>query len=131
MATEATFTVPSDESPSAQSSTNSRVRRSDQSASFRVSTWWFPVSRFGAHSDGVVAAFADHQGVRNIQLADAVDDEYPLRAEWVAEYEGVLNTLAETEVPLIEAVGTDDQCPPRYIRLPYHPSIRFVRHGLR
>ena len=51
-------------------------------------------------------AFANHPGVRQIRLVDSVDDQHLLRVEWAAEYEGVLSTLTDAKIALIEAVGT-------------------------
>jgi len=47
--------------------------------------------------------------VKRIELVDSVEDEYLLRVEWTLEYDGVLSTLTETEIPLIKAVGTNRQ----------------------
>lgn len=63
----------------------------------------------GAETDDIVAAFDHHPGVRNIRLVDAVKDEYLLRVEWESSYEGVLSSLAETEIPLLEATGTNTE----------------------
>lgn len=58
----------------------------------------------GVQADAIEAAFTDHPGVKRIELIDSIDDEYLLRVEWDPEYVGVLSTLAETQVPLINAV---------------------------
>lgn len=110
MATEASFTVPSDAFPLGTVFTELpgatvKLERVVPGSDVVIPYFWVR----GVESDDIVAAFSDHEGVRDIQLVDAVEDEYLLRAEWVTAYEGVLSTLAETEVPLIEAVGTDDQ----------------------
>ncbi|UPV99773.1 helix-turn-helix domain-containing protein [Halorussus gelatinilyticus] len=63
----------------------------------------------GTDVDDIEDAFLNHPGVETIQSVDSVEDEYLLRVEWTLEYEGVLNTLMETQVPLIEAVGTSEQ----------------------
>ena len=63
----------------------------------------------GVDIDDVEAAFATHPGVKAIRSIDSVDDEYLLRVEWDPEYEGILSTLGETEIPLITAIGTNDQ----------------------
>ncbi|MDZ5810295.1 helix-turn-helix domain-containing protein [Halorubrum sp. AD140] len=47
--------------------------------------------------------------MEDIRFVDSVGDEYLLRVEWTLEYDGVLSTLMETGVPLIEAVGTNQQ----------------------
>lgn len=63
----------------------------------------------GADVDDVVAEFADHPGVRDIELVDAFDGQYLMRCEWVTEYAGVLTGLSEAGVVLLEAVGTDEE----------------------
>lgn len=47
--------------------------------------------------------------MENIWLIDSVADEYLLRVEWTLEYDGVLSALIEIGVPLIKAVGTNEQ----------------------
>ncbi len=47
--------------------------------------------------------------MKEIRLVDSVEDEYLLRVEWALDYDDVLTILAETEVPLIEATGTNQQ----------------------
>jgi len=47
--------------------------------------------------------------VKDIRLVDSIEDEYLLRVEWALDYDDVLTVLAETEVPLIEATGTNRQ----------------------
>ena len=110
MATEATFTVPSEEFPlgtifNELPGVTVRLERVVPSTDVVIPYVWVR----GSHSEDIVGAFSDHPGVRNIELVDSVEDEYLLRAEWVADYEGILSTLAETEIPLIEATGTDEQ----------------------
>ena len=63
----------------------------------------------GTDGDDTEEAFLDHPGVQNIHYVDSVEDQYPLRVERRLEYDGVLSTLMETKVPLIEAVGTTEQ----------------------
>ena len=110
MATEATFTVPSDEFPLGTifkelPSVTVKLERVVPGTDVVIPYLWVR----GSHSEDIVGAFADHPGVQNIDLVDSVEDEYLLRAEWDSEYEGVLATLAETDVPLIEATGTNEQ----------------------
>ena len=110
MATEATFTIPSDEFPlgtvfNQLPGVTVKLERIVPGTDVVIPYFWVR----GSHSDDIVAAFSDHPGVQNIRLVDSVEDEYLMRAEWVTEYEGILSTLGETRVPLIEAVGTDDQ----------------------
>lgn len=62
----------------------------------------------GNEVDDIEAAFADHPGVQQLRLVDSVGDDYLLRVEWDPAYEGILSTLAETRVPLISAVGSNE-----------------------
>lgn len=108
MATEATFTVDSDEFPLGtvfEQLPGVTVELERVIPGPRVVIPYFWVR--GARSDDIEAAFTDHPGVENLRLVDSVDDEYLLRVEWDPEYEGVLSTLAETQVPLVEATGTN------------------------
>ena len=63
----------------------------------------------GTVVDDIEGAFDSHPGVDNIRVVDSVADEYLLRVEWTLEYSGVLSTLVETEIPLIKAIGTNQQ----------------------
>ena len=110
MATEATFTVPSDEFPlgtvfNELPGVTVRLERVVPGTDVVIPYFWVR----GSHSEDIVGAFSEHPGVRNIELVDSVEDEYLLRAEWVADYGGILGTLTETDVPLIGATGTDEQ----------------------
>ena len=110
MATEATFTVPSNEFPlgtifNELPGVTVRLERVVPGTDVVIPYLWVR----GSHSEDIVGAFSGHPGVQNIELVDSVEDEYLLRAEWATEYEGVLSTLAGTGVPLIEATGTDEQ----------------------
>ena len=110
MATEATFTIPSGQFPLGTvfeqlPSVSVRLERIVPGTDVVIPYFWVR----GSHSDDIVAAFSDHPGVQNIELVDSVEDEYLLRAEWVADYAGVLSTLTETRVPLIDARGTDTE----------------------
>jgi len=44
-----------------------------------------------------------------IRPIDSVEDEYLLCVEWQLDYDDVLTVLAETEVPIINATGTNQQ----------------------
>ncbi|AHF98615.1 bacterio-opsin activator [Halostagnicola larsenii XH-48] len=110
MATEATFTIPADQFPLGTvfeqlPGVTVRLERIVPSTDVVIPYFWVR----GSHSDDVVAAFSDHPGVQDIELIDSVEDEYLLRAEWAADYAGVLSALTETGVPLIEAIGTDTE----------------------
>ncbi|MFQ3294295.1 MAG: putative DNA binding protein [Halobacteriales archaeon] len=62
----------------------------------------------GAEAQDIEAAFETHAGVTDIELIDNVEDEYLMRAEWEREYVGVLSALAETNIVVLEGVGTKD-----------------------
>ena len=110
MATEATFTVPSDQFPLGTvfeqlPGVTVELERIIPAQDVVIPYFWVR----GTDVDDIEDAFLDHPGVENIQLVDSVVDEYLLRVEWTLEYDGVLSTLMETKVPLIEAVGTNEQ----------------------
>ncbi|MFC4448293.1 helix-turn-helix domain-containing protein [Halorussus aquaticus] len=110
MATEATFTVPSDQFPLGTvfqrlPGVTVELERIIPAQDVVIPYFWVR----GTEVDDIEGAFLDHPGVENIRLVDSVADEYLLRVEWALEYDGVLSTLMETQVPLIEAVGTNEQ----------------------
>jgi predicted DNA binding protein len=110
MATEATFTVPADQFPLGTvfeqlPGVTVRLERIVPSSDVVIPCVWVR----GSSSEDVVGAFSEHPGVRDMELVDSVEEEYLLRAESTHEYGGILGTLAETDVPLIEATGTDEQ----------------------
>jgi predicted DNA binding protein len=110
MATEATFTVPSTEFPLGTvfdrlPGVTVELERIVPGTDVTIPYLWVR----GTRVDDVEAAFAEHPGVRDIHLVDSVEDEYLLRVEWDAAYEGVLNTLMEAGVSVIEVVGTNEQ----------------------
>ena len=107
MATEATFTVPSDEFPlggvfNQLPGATVDLERIIPDSDVVIPYFWVR----GVATDDIETAFNDHRGVRDIRFVDSVEDEYLLRVEWMADYEGILTTLAETGVPLLEATGT-------------------------
>lgn len=110
MATEARFTVPSDEFPLGTvfeqlPGVTVDLERIVPGSEMVIPYFWVR----GAATDDIEAAFQKHEGVKDLRLIDSVEDEYLLRVEWVPEYEGVLTALAETEIPLLEATGTNEQ----------------------
>lgn len=110
MATEATFTVESDEFPLGTvfeqlPAVTVKLERVVPGPRVVIPYFWVR----GASTDDIEAAFSEHPGVKNIRPVDSVEDEYLLRVEWDPEYEGVLSTLAETQVPLIDATGTNGE----------------------
>ncbi|QSW99387.1 helix-turn-helix domain-containing protein [Haloterrigena alkaliphila] len=110
MATEATFTVPSDQFPLGTifeqlPDVTVELERIIPAQDVVIPYFWVR----GTVVDDIEDAFAGHPGVVDIRLVDSVADEYLLRVEWALEYSGVLSTLVETEIPLIKAIGTTQQ----------------------
>ncbi|MFD1564719.1 helix-turn-helix domain-containing protein [Haloarchaeobius amylolyticus] len=110
MATEATFTIPSAQFPLGTvfeqlPDVTIELERIIPAQDVVVPYFWVR----GTVVDDIEGAFTGHSGVRDIRLVDSVEDEYLLRVEWALEYSGVLSTLVETEIPLIKAVGTNQQ----------------------
>jgi predicted DNA binding protein len=110
MATEATFTVPSDQFPLGTvfkqlPDVTVELERLVPAQDVVIPYFWVR----GTEVDDVENAFTDHPGVKGIRLVDSIEDEYLLRVEWALDYDDVLTILAETEVPLIEATGTNRQ----------------------
>ncbi|KAB1193219.1 bacterio-opsin activator [Haloferax sp. MBLA0076] len=110
MATEATFTVPSDQFPlgtvfNQLPNVSVELERIVLARDVVIPYFWVR----GTEVNDIEGAFTEHPGVKDIRLVDSVEDEYLLRVEWSVEYADVLTILAETEVPLIEAIGTNQQ----------------------
>ena len=110
MATEATFTVPSEEFPLGTvfyelPGVTVELERIIPAQDVVIPYFWVR----GTKVDDIENVFGDHPGVQDIRLIDSVEDEYLLRSEWALDYEGILTALTETEVPLIEATGTNQQ----------------------
>lgn len=110
MATEATFTIPSDQFPLGSvfeqfPDVTVELERIIPAQDVVIPYFWVR----GTDVDDIEAAFLDHPGVESIRLVDSVADEYLLRVDWTPEYAGVLSTLIETGVPIIKAVGTNEQ----------------------
>jgi predicted DNA binding protein len=110
MATEATFTVPADQFPLGTvfeqlPGVTVELERIIPAQDVVIPYFWV----HGTDVDDIEGAFRHHPGVANLQLVDSVKDQYLLRVKWTLEYDGVLSTLIETNVPLIEAVGTTEQ----------------------
>ena len=108
MATEATFTVPSDQFPLGSvfeqlPDVTIELERMIPARDVVVPYFWVR----GTAVDDIEDAFDDHPGVVGIELVDSVADEYLLRVEWTLEYDGVLSTLTETRLPLVKAIGTN------------------------
>lgn len=111
MATEATFTIPTREFPLGSvfeqyPDVEVELERLIPATDVVIPYVWV---RGATIDDDVEDAFADHPGVRRLELVDVVEDEYLLKVEWALSYEGVLSTLAETDLPLVSAVGTATQ----------------------
>ncbi len=110
MATEASFTVPSDEFPLGTvfeqlPDVSVELERIVPARDVVIPYFWVR----GTEIDDIEGAFSEHPGVTEIQFIDSVEDEHLLRVEWAVDYDDVLTTLTETEVALIEAVGTNTQ----------------------
>ncbi|QLK25385.1 helix-turn-helix domain-containing protein [Natrinema zhouii] len=110
MATEASFTVPSDEFPLGTvfeqlPDVSVELERIIPAQDVVIPYFWVR----GTRVDDVEDAFLEHPGVKRIQFVDSVEDEHLLRVEWAVDYDDVLTTLTETKVALIEAVGTNKQ----------------------
>ncbi|WP_226005529.1 helix-turn-helix domain-containing protein [Natrinema salinisoli] len=110
MATEATFTVPSDRFPLGSvfdrlPDVTVELERVIPARNVVVPYVWVR----GTRVDDIERTFTDHPGVKRIELVDSVADEYLFRVEWSREYEGVLSALTETAIPLVRAVGTNRQ----------------------
>ena len=110
MATEATFTVPSGQFPLGTvferfPGVTVELERIIPARDVVVPYFWVR----GTESNSVESAFGDHPGVKSVQLIDSVEDEHLLRVQWALDYAGVLSTLTETDIALIEAVGTNQQ----------------------
>jgi len=110
MATEATFTVNANEFPLGTifeqvPGVTVELERLVPGNDVIIPYFWVR----GIVVDDIEEAFSAHPGVKTIRLVDSVADEYLLRVEWDPTYEGILSTLAETQVPLVSAAGTDDQ----------------------
>ncbi|MFP8951395.1 bacterio-opsin activator domain-containing protein [Natrialbaceae archaeon A-arb3/5] len=110
MATEATFTVTSDQFPLGTifeqiPDVTVELERIIPAQDVVIPYFWVR----GTPVDDIEEAFTEHPGVKQIEFVDSVADEYLLRVEWTVDYDDVLTTLTETHVTLIEAVGTNKQ----------------------
>jgi predicted DNA binding protein len=110
MATEATFTVPSDQFPLGTvfeqlPDVVVELERIIPARDVVIPYFWVR----GTEVDDIENAFTEHPGVKEIRLVDSLETEYLLRVEWMLDYDDVLTTLTETEVPLIKATGTNQQ----------------------
>ncbi|MFP8954119.1 helix-turn-helix domain-containing protein [Natrialbaceae archaeon A-arb3/5] len=110
MATEATFTVPSDQFPlgtvfNQLPNVTVELERLIPAQDVVIPYFWVR----GTEVTDIESEFTAHPGVTDIRLVDSVEDEYLLRVEWALDYDDVLTVLTETEVPLITAIGTNKQ----------------------
>ncbi len=108
MATEASFTIPSNQFPLGTvfeqlPDVSVELERIIPARDVVIPYFW--VRRTTV--DNVEEAFSEHPGVRRIQFVDSVEDEHLLRVEWALDYNEVLTTLTETKISLIKAVGTN------------------------
>jgi len=98
MATEATFTVPSDQFPLGTvfhqlPDVTFTLERLIPAQDVVIPYFWVR----GTEVDDVESAFTEHPGVQAIRLVDSIEDEYLLRVEWALDYDDVLTILAETD----------------------------------
>jgi len=110
MATEATFTVSADQFPLGTvfdqlPDVQVDLERLIPARDVIIPYFWVR----GTEVDDIESAFTTHPGVKEIRLVDSVEDEYLLRVEWAIDYADVLTILTETEVPLLNATGTNEQ----------------------
>ena len=110
MATEATFTVPSDQFPLGTlfeqlPDVMVELERIIPARDVVIPYFWVR----GTAVDDIEGAFSEHPGVKQIQFIDSVNDQHLLRVEWTVDYDDVLTILTETKIALIEAVGTNQQ----------------------
>lgn len=110
MATEATFTVPSDQFPLGTiferlPHVTVELERIIPARDVVIPYFWVR----GTPVDDIEGAFTEHPGVERIELVDSIADEYLLRVEWALDYDDVLTTLTEAQIALIKATGTNRQ----------------------
>lgn len=110
MATEATFTVASEEFPLGSvfeqyPGVTVELERRVPAHEGVIPYFWVQ----GVTTDDIAVAFREHPGAKEIQLVDSVEDECLLRVEWEPEYTGILESLAELNLTAITATGTNEQ----------------------
>jgi hypothetical protein len=110
MATEATFTVPSDEFPLGTvydqlPDVTVELERIIPARDVVIPYFWVR----GTEVEDVESAFVEHPGVHEIRLADDVEDEHLLRVEWALNYTDVLTeitlSLYHTHLPRLASEG--------------------------
>jgi len=110
MATEATFTVPSDQFPLGTvfeqlPGVTVELERIIPARDVVIPYFWVR----GTDVDNIEGVFTEHPGVQEIHFVDSVEHEHLLRVEWAVDYNDVLTVLTETEITLTEAIGTNQQ----------------------
>lgn len=110
MATEATFTVPAGTFPlgtvfETLPGVDVELERIVPGVDVVIPYFWVR----DATTDDIEAAFSEHPGVKDIRQVDSVEDEHLLRVMWEPEYVGIITTLTEASVVIIDAVGTTEQ----------------------
>ncbi|MFC7230734.1 helix-turn-helix domain-containing protein [Saliphagus sp. GCM10025308] len=110
MATEANFTVPSDQFPLGTifeqlPDVTVELERIIPARDVVIPYFWVR----GTSVDNIEGAFTVHPGVKEIEFVDSVSDEYLLRVEWALDYDDVLTVLTEAKIALIKATGTNRQ----------------------
>lgn len=110
MATEATFTIPSDQFPLGNifaqfPNAKIELERVIPATDRVVPYFWVR----GSHTENMIAVFEQDPHVIDVDLIDSVEDEYLFRTELEKGYDGVLDTLIEWDISLIKAVGTHEK----------------------
>lgn len=110
MATEVTYTLPTDQFPLGNvfeefPEATVKLERVIPSGGMVVPYFWVR----GAKGNEIKEAFIGQEGLKTIQIIDSVDDQHLLRAEWTQEHSGILHALTETQVVLVNGIGTNEQ----------------------
>jgi len=110
MATEATFTIPSDEFPlgcvfERFPDVSVHLERVIPAGDLVVPYFWVR----GTTAEDIEDVFTGQPGVKSIRLVDTVEDQRLLRAEWEQDYSGIMQALTESAAVLIDGNGTNKQ----------------------
>ncbi|MGM0399483.1 MAG: helix-turn-helix domain-containing protein [Halobacteriota archaeon] len=62
----------------------------------------------GVSTEAMSEAFEGHPGLVRVVQVDRIDDEYLMKAEWERAYAGILSALAESNVVVLEGIGSSD-----------------------
>ena len=110
MATEATFTLPSDEFPlgcvfETYSDVTIHLERVIPAGEMVVPYFWVK----GTTADGIEDVFTGQTGLKSIRQVDTVEAQHLLRAEWEPAYSGIMQALMDSAVVLIDGNGTNER----------------------